>query len=218
VSAAGDLIKSALDYLLGGPAVGGPEEDRLRRWFALPGPDLVVPHARARYVVVATDGRATDRDRRASALVAVTIDRLQLDFSGCFSAQLRASPAGEPKHAVLDFLEFLQKAPLVAFEAALERARVERMVKTLLGVPLRHAWIDLGALLQALFRDAGCVSLDDWVAHLRITTIVREPPLRTALASAQLLQVALDAAVHAGAPNARALIDLTHALPFVRAS
>ncbi len=215
---AADLVKGALDYLLGGPAVGGPDEDRLRRWFALPGPDLVVPHARARYVVVATDASATDRHRRPSAIAAVTIERLQLDFSGCFDAQLRASPANEPKRVILDFLDFLQKAPLVAFDATLERARLERTMRALLGVPLRHAWIDLGVLLPALFRDTGYLSLDDWVARLRVATAVSEAPLRTALAGAQLLQVALDAAVHAGAANARALIDLTRAEPFVRGS
>lgn len=217
MGAAADFVKGALDYLLGGPAVGGPDEDRLRRWFALSGPDLVVPHARARYVVVATDAAATER-HRASAIVAVTIDRLQLDFSGCFSAQLRASPTNEPKRAILDFLEFLQKAPLVAFDATLERTRVERAIKALLGVPMRHPWIDLGALLPALFDNAGCASLDEWAAHLRVSAAVSEAPLRTALASAQLLQVALDAAARAGAANARALIELSQAQPFVRGS
>jgi len=218
MGATSDFVRSALDYLLGGPAVGGPEEERLRRWFALPGPDLLAPHARARYVVVATDGSAADRDRRASAIAALTVERLQLGFSGCFSAQLRVSPTDEAKHAILDFLEFLQKAPLVAFDATLERNRLERTAKALLGVPLRHAWIDLGALLQALFRGTGCVSLDDWTAHFRIAMAVREAPLGAALASAQLLQVAIDAAARANAANARALIDLTHAPPFVRAS
>jgi hypothetical protein len=217
MGAAVDFVRSALDYLLGGPAVGGPDEDRLRRWFALQGPDLVVPHALARYVVVATDAPATER-QRPSAIVAVTIDHLQLDFAGCLNVQLRASETNDPKRAILDFLEFLQKAPLVAFDGTLERTRFERTIKALLGVPLRHPWIDLGALLPALFRDAGCASLDEWAAHLHVPIAVGEAPLRTALASAQLLQVALDAAVHTGAANARALIDRAHGPPFVRGS
>ncbi len=203
------FVRSALDYLLGGPAVGGADEDRLRRWFALPGPDLVVAHARARYVVVCTGSSAAERWRRPVALAAVAVEGLQLDFAGCFTAPLRAVPStAEPKTAILDFLDYLQKSPLVAFDAAHERARLERTVRSLLGVPLRHPWIDLRALLPALFRSAGCSSLDQWTAHFHIGAAMHDPALGDAFACAQLLLVALDAAARAGASNARALIDL----------
>src|SRR6266542_2407068 len=183
------FVRSALDYLLGGPAVGGADEDRLRRWFALPGPDLVVAHARARYVVVCTGSSAAERWRRPVALAAVAVEGLQLDFAGCFTAPLRAVPStAEPKTAILDFLDYLQKSPLV--------------------VPLRHPWIDLRALLPALFRSAGCSSLDQWTAHFHIGAAMHDPALGDAFACAQLLLVALDAAARAGASNARALIDL----------
>jgi hypothetical protein len=205
MGAAADFVRSALDYLLGGPAVGGPDEDRLRRWLALPGPDLVVPHARARYVVVAS---VAERRHRPVAIAAVTVERMQLDFSGCFGTTLRASPGGDAKAAMLAFLEFTQAAPLVAFDAGSERVRVERATKSLLGVPLRRPWIDLGVVLRALARDAPCASLDECTRHFGVAHAVREAPLGDALAAAQLLLIALDAAARAGAANARALLDL----------
>ena len=84
-------------------------------------------------------------------------------------------------------------------------------MKGLLGVPLRHPWIELGALLRALFRDVRCTSLEQWRAHFDIGPEMPEPALGEALVCAQLLLIALDAAARAGATNAGALSDLAQA-------
>jgi hypothetical protein len=202
-----DFVRRAVDFLLGGPAVGGADEERLRRWMALPAAELSTPHALARYVVVSTDARTSARRERPAAIAAVAVDRMQVDISACFSAPLDGS-AAEAKAAMLDFLEFLRKSPLVAFDAGVERPRLERAMKSLLGVPLRHPWIDAGALLRSSFPRAGCTTLADWLARARVVAAT-DSTIDRAFAVAQLLQIGVDAAARAGSANARALIDST---------
>lgn len=222
------FLGNAIEYLLGGAKVGGASEARLRRWFALPGADLVLPHGRARYVVgdFETSGSGPRRDRLIS-MGAVVVAQMQVDLADCFTTVLRQERASananilvhgiggqaqlagvEPAQGMLDFLEYLGKAPLVAFRADVARAVVERAMKSILGVPFRHPWVDLAAVLPALFPKAGCSTLEDWLVHFGLATGTWHDPLADAFVTAQLLQVALDAASRAGIVNARRLIDL----------
>ncbi len=225
------LIRSAVEYLLGGPKVGGASEARLRRWIALPGPDLELPHEQARYVAVGT--RATGADLRRDRLVAigaVAVARMQLDLADCFTTAFRndrasalvrgacpdvggqAPPAGAvPEIGMLDLLDYTGKAPLVAFQAEFDRALVDRAAKSILGVPLHHSWIDLGAVLSKLFPEAGCTTLGPWLTHFGLGGLEREEPLAEALAVAQLLQIALVAADKAGKTQASHLIAMQRA-------
>jgi DNA polymerase-3 subunit epsilon len=222
------FLRTAVEYLLGGPKVGGASEDRLRRWAALPAAQLALPHGRTRYVVVvpATARHALRHDRLIS-IGAVGVGRAQLDLADCFAAVLRqpraradadvlrhgvgaeAQLAGvDPKHAMLDFLDFVGKAPLVAFGAGVARPVVERAVKSILGVPFRPPWLDLAALLPALFRESRCASRDEWQHRFGIAAGTRPDVLADAYATAQLLLAALDAAARAGWGNAAQLIAL----------
>jgi DNA polymerase-3 subunit epsilon len=222
------FLGSAIDYLLGGAKVGGASEARLRRWLALPGPDLVLPHGRARYVVaeVETSGPGGRRDRLIS-IGAVAVARMQVDLADCFTTVLRQERASadanilvhgiggqaqlagvEPALGMLDFLDYLGMAPLVAFRADVARTVVERAMKSILGVPFRHPWIDLAALLPALFPQAGCATREDWLDRFGLAAASWHDATADAFVAAQLLQVALDAASRAGIVNARQLIDL----------
>ena len=220
------LVGQAVDYLLGGPTVGGANEVRLRRWLALPGPQLTLPHAHARYVVVATEtsGSGSRRDR-LRAIGAAGVARMQLDLADCFAAELRpprtvtaadlpprgsggqAQVAGvEPALGMLDFLEYLGRAPLVAFEVEPARRDVERAVKSALGVPFRHPWIDLAALLSTLYPEDPCATLRAWLERFGLAAGAWHDPLGNAFATAQLLQMALVAADRAGLISAAHLM------------
>jgi hypothetical protein len=205
MGAATDLARRAVDYLLGGPAVGGADEQRLLTWLAMPEQDPGLAHARARYVVVATDRDDRDRRHRATMLAAIAVDCLQIDYAGCFVAPLSPAGTAGATATMVAFAEFLRKSPLAAFDAASERATLQRAVRSLLGVPLRHPWIDIGAQLRAHFGGATGRAYGDWAERFGICCDVREPTLRKAVVSAQLALIALDAAARAGSPNARAL-------------
>ena len=104
----------------------------------------------------------------------------------------------EPGAAMLDFLAYVGKSPLVAFRAEFDRAMLERAMRDVLGVPLRQPFVDLAFLLPALFQGTTCDSLDEWVAHFGGDIAVRHHALGDAYATAQLLLIALAAADAAG--------------------
>lgn len=219
------ILRGALDYLLGGPKVGGHDEERLRRWLALPAASLARPHARARYVVIATETSGPGRRRdRLLAIDAVAVERMQVDLASCFIAVLRQERAGAeadilrhgiggqaqragmaPELGMLAFLEFLDSAPMVGFGSG-GRGDIERAVKAILGVPFRHPWIDLAVLLPALFPEAGCTTLSEWLDRCGLHEGGLHAERPGAIVIGQLLQVVLDAATRAGMVNAWQLI------------
>ena len=218
------LVRAAAEYLLGGPKVGGADEDRLRRWSALPAPQLAVPHVRMRYVVaVGGMARLPLRHDRLLSIGAAGVAQGRLDLADCFTPVLRqrrtradvlghgvggqAQLAGaEPKIAMLDFLDYLGKAPLVVFGAGADRAVLERAVKSILGIPFRHAWLDLAALLPRLFPKAACTTREEWLDRFGIASGTWHDALGDAFGTAQLFLVALDASNRAGLTNAAQLI------------
>ena len=101
-------------------------------------------------------------------------------------------------HALIDFLAYAGKSPLVAFRAEFDRAVLERATLDVLGISLRLPFVDLAFLLPALFRGTACDGLDDWVAHFGGDVAVRHHALGDAYATAQLLLIALAAADAAG--------------------
>jgi DNA polymerase-3 subunit epsilon len=220
-----NLLRDATEYLLGGPKVGGASEARLRRWMAQPEQALALPHARARYVVVDTEtGGGNARRGRLVAIGAVGVVRARIDFGDCFSTALRQEPAAaraapavagtggpaqqtaiEPALGMLDFLDYLRKAPLVAFDAGTERKVVEREMKSILGVAFRHPWIDLAVLLPALFPDAGCTTRAAWLERFGLAAGAWRDPPGDAFVTAQLFLVVVEAATRAGMVNASQL-------------
>jgi DNA polymerase-3 subunit epsilon len=112
----------------------------------------------------------------------------------------------EPALGMLDFLEYLGRAPLVAFEGGLRRMEVQRAVKSALGVPFRHPWIDLAALLTTLFPGNECTTRREWLERFGLAAGLWPGALCNAFATAQLLQIALVAADRAGLTSAAHLM------------
>ena len=225
-----NFLRNAAEYLLGGPAVGGASEERLRRWMALPEQEMALPHARARYVVV--DMETAGGDPRRGALIAigaVGVERTRIELADCFSATLRRGRADagtsgaasgrehlpatgtDPALAMLDLLEFLGKAPLVAFDAGSSRAVLERTIKATLGVPVGRTWVDLAVVLPVLFPDARCPTREAWLGWFGLAAGAWRDALGDAFVTAQLYLAVLEAATRAGAVNAAQLIAMRQA-------
>ena len=225
------LLGRSFDYLLGGPKIGGALEARLRAWQARRDDDLRRPHLATRYVVVDTETTGLDvRRDRVIAIGAAAVAGLRLRFSECFEIVLRqdrpsatsnilihgiggqAQLGGvEPHAGMVDFLDFIGKAPLVAFRAEFDAAMLERASRSLLGVALDRPWIDLAFLLPALFPGRECRTLEDWLVDFAVPAGERHHAVADALATAQLLQVALVAADRQGMRTAADLLSMQKA-------
>jgi DNA polymerase III subunit epsilon len=212
------LLARSVDFLFGGPRVGGALGDRLAAWQRLPRADLDVPHRDARYVVVDVETTGLDLHRDTPiALGAISVKACAIVLDDGFDAVLRQPQAStdanilihgiggetqlggrDPAHALLDFLAYAGKSPLVAFRAEFDRVMLERATRDVLGVSLGLPFVDLAFLLPALFRGTACDSLDEWVAHFGGDIAVRHHALGDAYATAQLLLIALAAADAAG--------------------
>lgn len=173
----------------------------------------------SRYVVVdvETTGLNLVTDSLISiGAVAVTNGRIALQDS--FSAVLQQREASRkenilvhgisgsaqrdglpPAEALLDFLEFLGKSPLVAFHVVFDETMIRRAIKQYLGFNFSHPWLDLAYVMPAL-NPALMHShrmLDDWSQRFAIYNEERHNALADALATAQLLLVAMAQMRHA---------------------
>jgi DNA polymerase-3 subunit epsilon len=218
-------------FLREGPNVDGTQSERLTAWRRLPSANLATPHLRARYIVVDTETTGLDMRRdRVIAIGAAAVSACRLPLSDCFATVLRQDEASananilihgiggqmqlsgvEPKTGMLDFLDYVGNAPLVAFRAEFDRTMLARALKSILGVPFNHPWIDLAFLLPALFRGTECNTLEDWLSHFEIAPAARHQALADAFATAQLLQIALHAADRQGMGTAERLIAMQKA-------
>lgn len=99
----------------------------------------------------------------------------------------------EPIEALLAFLEFIGKSPLVAFHVTFDETMIKRALRQYLGLSFKHPWLDLAYVMPALYPPLAYSHrvLDDWIGRFNIRIDARHNALADALATAQLLQVAL---------------------------
>lgn len=196
--------------LFGGkPELSVEQSARLDAWRALPAPDQNAPVAASRYVVVdvETSGLNLVKDRLiAIGAVAVEGGRIRLaDSMEVVLRQQRVSTHDNilihgiggtaqsegvpPVDALLDFLEYLGKSPLLAFHVAFDKTMIDRALKTFLGLRFDHPWADLAYLAPALYPELARSrrSLDQWMEHFGLSNYARHSALADALATAELL-------------------------------
>ena len=201
---------SWLGRLLGArPELTPQQAARLAAWQALPAPPPDRPFGESRYVVVDVESSGLNiaRDRLiAIGAVAVTNGLIRVDDS--FEIVLQQAQVSDkdnilihgiggtaqregkpPAEALLAFLEYLGKAPLVAFHVAFDEAMISRAMKAHLGLKFRHAWADLAFVAPALHPQLARRhrSLDDWMALFRIGNYARHSALADALSTAELM-------------------------------
>lgn len=195
------------------PRLSASQQVCLKAWQALPNPDLASPFHAARYVVVdvETSGLNLVKDKLIS-IGAVAVVRGQIDLADSFyvvlqqahvsdkdnillhgitgSAQTEGIPAAQ---ALLNFLAYLGKAPLIAFHVTFDQTMIRRAMRDHLGLNFKHKWSDVAYLAPALYPtlSAKLNSLDDWIDHFGIRNDARHHAMADALVTAQLLQVLL---------------------------
>ena len=196
-----------------GPGPASEHRAALAAWQALPEAAHDLPHGRQRYVVVDVETSGLDMKRdRLIAIGAVAVQGGTIDFTDAFQVVLQQSEASstenilihgigageqrdgvEPAAALLAFLDFVGKSPLVAYHAFFDEAMLAKAMRAHLGQVPGFFWLDLAWVLPELFPDFrrdGRVALDDWLTYFGIENIQRHNAVSDAYATACLLQIA----------------------------
>ena len=117
----------------------------------------------------------------------------------------------DPAAATLQFLDFIQNAPLVGFHADLDRLMIDRAANKAVGLAPSNSWLDLDYLAPAVMPEPGRRlprGFDEWMDTLGIVNQARHNALADALATAQLLQVVLARAKAQGINTLASLVRL----------
>jgi DNA polymerase-3 subunit epsilon len=206
--------------VLGRPVLPPGVDERLAAWRARPAADERLPLAEGRYVVVdvETSGLNPHRDRLL-AIGAVPVAGGRLRPGEGFEVVIRstervgrdsilihgigpqAQAAGtDPVEALMAFLDYIGKDPLVAYHAPFDQVMLERALRQTLGIGLSNPWLDLAWLAPALVPEARLprAGLDEWLEHFGLRALVRHRATDDALVTAELLLVLLARARQAG--------------------
>jgi DNA polymerase-3 subunit epsilon len=194
-------------------------------------PGLDQPLALARLVALdlETTGPRMAVDRIISiGAVAVTAGTVRHD--DCYEALLRQDRSsdvdnilvhriggqqqlggGDPAEALVGCLEHIGSSRVVAFRAEFDETVLRREVSGRLGLRAWPRFIDLAALLPALFPGTSNDSLDDWLRYFGLVPPERHHAVIDAYATAQLLTIVLAVAPRLGVLTLRDLADAAHA-------
>jgi DNA polymerase-3 subunit epsilon len=100
---------------------------------------------------------------------------------------------------------------VIAFRAEFDATVFRREVRARLGLRAWPRFIDLAAVLPALFPGTDNDSLDDWTRHFGLPPIGRHHAIADAYANAQLLLLVLEEAQRYGIETAWGLRDMERA-------
>lgn len=93
----------------------------------------------------------------------------------------------DPALAVGAFLDYVGRAPLVAFHAPFDRGFLARAVKHYVNTPFDNPWLDLAELAPALLPGLSLRSLDEWLQATGIPVSARHSAAADAFATALLM-------------------------------
>jgi DNA polymerase-3 subunit epsilon len=200
------------------PALTDRQQQLLANWRHLPPPDMRRSHYRCRYVVVdvETTGIDVKTDRLCSIGALAVVDG-QIDFKDAFQLLLaEAAPNAEPAppvDALLAFLDFAGKGPMLAYNVPFVAAMIERVLAEGLHVAAELPWIDLAWVMPDLFRniDPAQGGLDAWLNHFGIASIRRHDAVSDAYVTAQLLQITIASGARKGFATPASLLELEKA-------
>jgi DNA polymerase-3 subunit epsilon len=211
-----------------------PEQRQaIAAWQKLPAADMTSSHTNIRYVIVdvETSGLNMKKDWLISIGAVALVDG-KMDFNDAFQVVLRQdqvsahenilihgiggsaqSEGMEPAEALLAFLRYIGKAPLVAYHAFFDQSMIDKAMRSYLGMEVGQTWIDLAWVLPDFFkyRADARVPLDDWLRLFNIENILRHNAVSDAYATAKLLQVAIAHGVHKGADSPASFIKIEKA-------
>jgi DNA polymerase-3 subunit epsilon len=114
----------------------------------------------------------------------------------------------DPPHAVAAFMDYVGRAPLLAFHAPFDRGFLARVIKAYVNQPFDNPWLDVAELAPALDPKVHLKSLDEWLRHYGIPVSSRHSAAADALATALLLARLLPEARRQGAPGFGEMVKL----------
>jgi DNA polymerase-3 subunit epsilon len=195
------------------PQLTEQQRSRLEAWRKIPSTPLAVSVNEMRCVVVdvETSGLNLMKDRLIS-IGAIALVNGQLALGDSFYVVLQQPIASHKENillhgiggaaqtegvpaidALLSFLDYLGKDPLVAFHVIFDQTMIRRAISQHLGISFKHPWLDMAYIMPALNPDLAdrFRTLDDWNEHFDIRNDARHNALADAMVTAQLFQVAL---------------------------
>jgi len=209
----------------------------LEGWKSLVEPDLSGMHAPMRFVAVDVESSGLNpRSDRLIAIGAVALSNSRLACGESFYAVLRQESASsddnillhgiggtaqiageEPAEALLRFLDFIGKSPLIGFHARFDEIMIDMAASAHLGHRFKRVWIDLASLAPALFpeRAGRLKDLDGWTSEFRIANVRRHDALADAFATAQLFQVMQHEGMTRGMRCTRDLLEAARAQEWI---
>lgn len=209
------------------------QQQRLDEWRKLPLANLLATHEECRYVIVDVESSGLNMAKdRLISIGAVALVGGRIDFSDAFQVILRQdqvsshenilihgiggstqSEGVEQAEALLSFLDYIGKDPLVAYHAFFDQAMIDKAMQEYLGSKLGQPWIDLAWVLPDFFphRNDNRVSLDSWLEVFAIENISRHNAVFDAYATAKLLQVAIAHGKGKGAGSPASFIEIEKA-------
>jgi len=219
------------------PQLSQQQQQRYDAWSTLSraAPETPIGETRCVVVDVETSGLSLQEDKLIS-IGAVAMVNGKVSLGDSFYVVLQQQSASEkgnillhgigtaeqldgvpPADALLDFLEYLGTAPLIAFHVTFDKTMIRRAMSEYLGFSFRHPWLDLAYVMPALNPPLAKKhhALDDWIGHFGIRIGVRHNALADALATAQLFQVALSQAGNKSIANFAGFRDLEKAQRWV---
>ncbi|HNJ77098.1 MAG TPA: 3'-5' exonuclease [Azospira sp.] len=214
------------------------QEEALAAWQKRPAEDMSRSHFRTRYIVVDVESSGLNMVRDSLISIgAVAVCEGVIDANDAFEVVLRQDQVSshenilihgiggsaqregvEPADALLAFLDYVGRAPLVAYHAEFDQAMIGRALREFLGKELDLPWIDLAWVMPELFRELidGQVVLDEWLQRFDIENILRHNAVSDAYATAKLLLIAQARAVTQGKDSAAVFMDIERARRWVR--
>ena len=214
------------------------QEEALAAWQKRPAEDMSRSHFRTRYIVVDVESSGLNMVRDSLISIgAVAVCEGVIDANDAFEVVLRQDQVSshenilihgiggsaqregvEPADALLAFLDYVGRAPLVAYHAEFDQAMIGRALREFLGKDLDLPWIDLAWVMPELFRELidGQVVLDEWLQRFDIENILRHNAVSDAYATATLLLIAQARAVTQGKDSAAVFMDIERARRWVR--
>jgi DNA polymerase III subunit epsilon len=122
----------------------------------------------------------------------------------------------DPAQAVERFLDYVGRAPLIAFHAPFDRGFLARAIKTYVNTPFDNPWLDLAELAPAVDPKARLKSLDEWLGRYTIPVSVRHSAAADAFATALLAARLLPEAARQGARSFAQLQSLARSAKWIQ--
>lgn len=206
-------LKWLRNILGGGQGVTKEHAARLAAWRELPKVSINGKLDATRLVVVDVESSGLNLARdHLIAIGAVAVKDGKIDMSDSFEVVLQQAESSShenilihgiggsaqrngvpPIEALLSFLEYLGKSPLVAFHVTFDETMIRHAIKQFLGFRFRHDWLDLAYVVPGLFPELSKEYrlLDQWQDHFGIQNFARHNAVSDAASTAQLFTLAL---------------------------